>query len=86
MEHRALREAMIATARRMNAAGLNQGTSGNLSVRVEGGFLLTPTGGTIFYDFPLGDTPDGAVSSGMGLRITAPATVNCRASMSFERA
>lgn len=43
-EHRALREAMIATARRMNAAGLNQGTSGNLSVRVEGGFLLTPTG------------------------------------------
>ncbi len=40
----ALREAMIATARKMNAAGLNQGTSGNLSVRVEGGFLLTPTG------------------------------------------
>ncbi len=40
----ALREAMIATARKMNAAGLNQGTSGNLSVRVEEGFLLTPTG------------------------------------------
>ncbi|MBZ4419288.1 class II aldolase/adducin family protein [Myxococcus sp. RHSTA-1-4] len=44
MEDRALREAMITTARKMNAAGLNQGTSGNLSVRVEGGFLLTPTG------------------------------------------
>lgn len=44
MEHLALREAMIATARRMNAAGLNQGTSGNLSQRVEGGLLLTPTG------------------------------------------
>jgi L-fuculose-phosphate aldolase len=42
--HRALREAMIATARRMNGSGLNQGTSGNLSVRVEDGFLLTPTG------------------------------------------
>lgn len=41
---RAAREEMIATARRMNASGLNQGTSGNLSVRVEGGFLLTPTG------------------------------------------
>jgi L-fuculose-phosphate aldolase len=40
----ALREAMITTARRMNASGLNQGTSGNLSVRVEGGFLLTPSG------------------------------------------
>ena len=41
---RALREAMIATARRMNATGLNQGTSGNLSLRVDGGFLVTPTG------------------------------------------
>ncbi|MFY0572587.1 class II aldolase/adducin family protein [Archangium lansingense] len=44
VEHRALRETMIATARRMNASGLNQGTSGNLSQRVEDGFLLTPTG------------------------------------------
>lgn len=44
VEHLALRETMIATARRMNAAGLNQGTSGNLSQRVEGGLLLTPTG------------------------------------------
>ncbi|HYO53674.1 class II aldolase/adducin family protein [Archangium sp.] len=35
---------MISTARRMNASGLNQGTSGNLSQRVEDGFLLTPTG------------------------------------------
>ena len=42
--HLALREAMIATARRINTSGLNQGTSGNLSQRVEGGFLLTPTG------------------------------------------
>jgi len=42
--HLALREAMIATARRMNTSGLNQGTSGNLSQRVEDGFLLTPTG------------------------------------------
>ncbi|GMU06816.1 MULTISPECIES: class II aldolase/adducin family protein [Corallococcus] len=42
--HLALREAMVATARRMNTSGLNQGTSGNLSQRVEGGFLLTPSG------------------------------------------
>ncbi len=41
---RALREAMIATARKMNDSGLNQGTSGNLSQRVEGGFFVTPTG------------------------------------------
>jgi L-fuculose-phosphate aldolase len=38
------REAIISAGRRMNAAGLNQGTSGNLSHRVENGFLVTPTG------------------------------------------
>jgi L-fuculose-phosphate aldolase len=42
--HLAPREALLATARRMNATGLNQGTSGNLSQRVEDGFLITPTG------------------------------------------
>jgi L-fuculose-phosphate aldolase len=39
-----LRCAIIACARRMNEVGLNQGTSGNLGVRVDGGFLVTPTG------------------------------------------
>ncbi|WP_317987869.1 class II aldolase/adducin family protein [Hyalangium gracile] len=38
------REAIIATARRLNPSGLNQGTSGNLGHRVEDGFLVTPTG------------------------------------------
>ena len=38
------REAIISTARRLNPSGLNQGTSGNLSHRVDGGFLVTPTG------------------------------------------
>lgn len=40
----ARRRAAVATCRRLNAAGLNQGTSGNLSVRVEGGLLITPSG------------------------------------------
>ena len=40
---RALREAIIATCREMNAKGLNQGTSGNLSHRVDGGVLITPS-------------------------------------------
>lgn len=39
-----VRREMIATCLRMNAAGLNIGTAGNLSVRVDGGFLVTPTG------------------------------------------
>lgn len=48
-------------------------------------FTLTPVGGTLFYDFPLGDTPDWAVSAGIGLRLTAPAVVNAMCSMTFER-
>jgi L-fuculose-phosphate aldolase len=38
-----LRRAMVETCRRMNATGLNQGTSGNLSARSGDGFLITPT-------------------------------------------
>ncbi len=41
--HRRLRKAIIATAREMNAVGINQGTSGNLSVRIPEGLLITPT-------------------------------------------
>lgn len=41
---RALRQQLIDTALAMNASGLNQGTSGNLSVRCEDGFLITPSG------------------------------------------
>ncbi len=38
------RETLISTAIEMNACGLNQGRVGNLSVRVDDGFLITPTG------------------------------------------
>ncbi|VAW87108.1 Ribulose-5-phosphate 4-epimerase and related epimerases and aldolases [hydrothermal vent metagenome] len=38
-----LRQQLIDTALAMNASGINQGTSGNLSVRVEDGFLITPS-------------------------------------------
>ncbi|MBM3522310.1 MAG: class II aldolase, partial [Alphaproteobacteria bacterium] len=37
-------KAIIAACRDMNRLGINQGTSGNISVRVEEGFLITPTG------------------------------------------
>jgi L-fuculose-phosphate aldolase len=39
-----LREQLVETALAMNATGINQGTSGNLSARVEDGFLITPSG------------------------------------------
>ena len=38
-----LRRAIIAAAREMNAIGLNQGTSGNISARHEGRMLITPS-------------------------------------------
>ena len=44
----ALRRAIIRTARRMNALGINQGRSGNVSARWGAGFLITPT--AIDYD------------------------------------
>ena len=39
----AKRRALIDTAREMNRCGLNQGTSGNLSLRAEGGMWITPS-------------------------------------------
>lgn len=38
-----LRNAIIATALRMNELGINRGKSGNVSARVAGGFLITPS-------------------------------------------
>jgi len=47
---------------------------------------VTPNGGTYDYDWPLGETPDNAVSTGFGIRCTAPTSaVNVRASLRFER-
>lgn len=39
-----IREEIIATGIKMNQMGLNQGTSGNVSVRWEKGMLITPSG------------------------------------------
>ena len=39
-----LRDQLITTARAMQPAGLNRGTAGNVSVRCNTGFYITPTG------------------------------------------
>ena len=39
-----LRKAVIATCLKMNEEGINQGTSGNVSVRTDEGFLITASG------------------------------------------
>lgn len=48
-------------------------------------WLVDPNKSTLLYDFPLGDTPDTLVSQGMCIRCTAPAVVNVRATLIFER-
>ncbi|MYH69552.1 MAG: class II aldolase [Gammaproteobacteria bacterium] len=44
MDHTSLREAVIAAARSLNKHRLGVGTAGNVSARVEQGYLITPTG------------------------------------------
>lgn len=39
-----LRREIIAASLKMNALGINRGKSGNVSARIEDGFLITPTG------------------------------------------
>jgi len=60
-DERTLRDAVVATARAMNAAGINRGKSGNVSARWSDGgfdgFLVTPTG--VPYELT---TPDQVVA------------------------
>ncbi|GAA3957751.1 hypothetical protein GCM10023085_45330 [Actinomadura viridis] len=49
-------------------------------------WLVSPAGGIVVYDWPLGDTPDCAFSEGFAIRVTAPAGVNVRAGLVWERA
>ena len=44
MRHIDLRNKIIKTALSLNETGLSAGASGNVSARVEGGFLITPSG------------------------------------------
>ena len=48
MSETSLRADIILCAQRMNASRINRGTSGNVSARIEGGFLITPT--ALAYD------------------------------------
>jgi L-fuculose-phosphate aldolase len=44
MKYPALRRDIVAACQDMNRRGINQGTSGNISVRVAEGLLITPSG------------------------------------------
>lgn len=59
------RAALISATRALNRSGINRGTSGNLSVRVEAGMLITPSG-IAYESLEVGDLvhvrPDGSFS------------------------
>jgi L-fuculose-phosphate aldolase len=64
---RALREEMVAYGLKLTPSGLSQGTSGNLSIRFEAGFLVTPSG------MPYGEiTPEDIVLVDMDGRYDHP--------------
>ena len=44
LTHDEARAGLMAVMTRMHASGLNRGTSGNASIRVQGGMMITPSG------------------------------------------
>lgn len=48
-------------------------------------WTLSPNGGLVIRDWPLGEGFDQDVSKGLAVRLTAPAIVNSRVTMKFER-
>lgn len=65
MSEATIRASIVAACLELNRSGLNQGTSGNLSVRWQDGLLITPTG--LPYDQM---TPDDVVFLAMDGRAT----------------
>lgn len=47
-------------------------------------FDLTPNGGTVLFQFPLGREVENAVGTGFSIRLTAPASVNFNGSITWE--
>lgn len=71
MEDLNIRVELIKTVLKMNEMGINQGSSGNAAIRVDGGFLITPSG-MAYEDISPEDVvlkrPDGSHESPNGLR------------------
>lgn len=47
-------------------------------------FSVTPTGGTVILQIPLGDEPNCPVSNGLGVRLTAPQAQTVDITLHFE--
>lgn len=73
---------------RVLTAGFTAGktwTTEPTTITVLDEWLLTPNGGLVLLDLPLGTEYDTALGEGLLIRCTAPATVNVRATMDFSR-
>jgi len=73
---------------RVLAAGFTMGktwTAEPTAITVISEKLLTPNGGLVMYDVPLGNEMDSALAEGFVIRCTAPAAVNVRATMIVSR-
>lgn len=73
---------------RLASTGFTSGktwTTEPTTITVIDEFLLTPNAGVILYDYSLGTSPDSALGEGFVIRCTAPATVNVRSTLWFER-
>jgi hypothetical protein len=69
-------------------AGFTSGktwTTEPTAITVIDDMLLTPNGGTLWYDFPLGTEFDSNFAEGFVLRMNAPAAVNTRALFAVSR-
>ena len=65
---------MVGAARRLEALGLNQGTAGNVGLRIDGGLLVTPTGlapATLDEEDVVALAADGTVRPGERRRPTS---------------
>jgi len=73
---------------RVLTAGFTAGktwTTEPTTITVLDELLVHPQGGQVWHDIPLGDEYDTALGEGLCLRLTAPASVNARATMSVFR-
>ncbi|MBB4915080.1 hypothetical protein [Streptosporangium saharense] len=64
---------------------IHTATTEPTSLNVVDSWPLTPNGGLVIYDYPLGDSPDVANSQGFAIRANFPAAVSIYAGLWVER-
>lgn len=66
------------------AAGAKNYTTEPTVLTAIEGFSVTPTGGTVILQIPLGDEPNAPVSNGLGVRLTAPQAQTVDITLHYE--